>query len=328
LRRAQVEPHAGRLVNRWNWKKCRVVRKSVMHWLCALFLATSALTIASPAEEIRSAIPAGSWGDAFPITNSTLGAMVFTGTTSDRLLLYLTEPARKASPQQDFVSKSPAAAVVAAARQAGQEQRFSWLSPTVPPPPHLADVWVDWLDRDQPATEFSRTLDPEDGVVVTRFTRGSSGFTERVFVSEADDLTVIHLRTDKVGSLNFKIRLTRPPGVPSGEAAVENRRILTLRGKVSEATDSPDFEIRAWLFPMESEVTPGEKDISILGEGEALVLVATASGPSGSPSLAQIGSRLEKYGFSGTEHPDISLLWEGLLERHLKAHRALMAEKK
>jgi hypothetical protein len=294
-----------------------------MRWMCALILTTLTAFPAS-SEEIRNTAIAEKWLGAFPLANAHLGAMAFTGTASDRLMLFL--PASPSNKAAEFAAGTPAETVVLAARKAGQEQRFSWLAASAPKE-NLADVWLDWLDGDQPARDFSSMLAIADGVVTTKFTRGTSGLTGRVFISEADDLTVIHLRADKPGALNFKVRLERKT-LPAATPRVEDRRILILHGKTGPAEDTPAFEVRAWVFPMESEVTPAEKDISVLGEGEALILIATAAGPENSPALSQIGSRMQKYGFGGEEHPDISLLWEGLLERHLKAHRALMAEKK
>ncbi|MDB6077007.1 MAG: glycoside hydrolase family 95 protein [Akkermansiaceae bacterium] len=296
-----------------------------MHRLCALLLAASAFPPLA-AEEIRSTSVAEKWQDGFPVAGPHLGLMTLTGTTSDRLMLFSPAATPPSGDGGIFSAESPSFAVLAAARKAGAEKRFGWLTPS-DPPRDLAEIRVDWLDGEQPFKDFSRTLDPAQGVVTTRFTRGTSELIGKVFISEADDLTVIHLRADKPGSLSFKIRLERP-GRPEATMEVKDRRVLILRGKTNEAADAPSFEVRAWVFPMESEVTPAEKDISVLGEGEALVLIATAVGKEGSPALTEIGTRLQKYGFGGTEHPDISELWDGLLERHLKAHRAAMAEKR
>jgi hypothetical protein len=70
---------------------------------------------------------------------------------------------------------------------------------------------------------------------------------------------------------------------------------------------------------MESEVTPGEGEITVHGEGEALILVAATSDPA---KIAQLPDRMKALGFGGKEHPDIQAIWTGLLERQKKASAA------
>ena len=66
---------------------------------------------------------------------------------------------------------------------------------------------------------------------------------------------------------------------------------------------------------MESEVTPGESEITVRGEGEALILVAATSDPERLPALPE---RMKALGFGGPEHPDVFAVWNGLLERQRK----------
>jgi hypothetical protein len=70
---------------------------------------------------------------------------------------------------------------------------------------------------------------------------------------------------------------------------------------------------------MESEVTPGDGEITVHGEGEALILVAATSDPA---KVAQLPDRMKTLGFGGKEHPDIQAIWTGLLERQKKSAAA------
>ncbi|WP_035601065.1 glycoside hydrolase N-terminal domain-containing protein [Haloferula sp. BvORR071] len=192
-------------------------------------------------------------------------------------------------------------------------------TPQVPGNAICGPAWfhfsLDWLaENEGPVTNYKRTLNLEDGTVVTTFNRGGAGFTWTVFATGEDGLIVTHLRTDKPGSLHF--RVTLPTELPA-TLKVEDRRILTLNGK----SGGKPFAARAWVYPMESEVTPGEKEITVRGEGEALILLAATRDPD---KIATLPDRLKPLGFGGDDHPDVFQVWNGLLERHLAAHRKAM----
>ena len=163
----------------------------------------------------------------------------------------------------------------------------------------LGEFRFEWLDAARPVTGYRRQLDLATGIATATFKRNTAGFTATTFVSRPDDLLVLHLRTDKPGFLSFRVRLTRGDAKP----AIEDRRILVLP------------QARAWVYPMESEVTPGDGEITVHGEGEALLLVAATSDPT---KIAQLPDRMKALGFGGKEHPDIHAIWTGLLERQKK----------
>ena len=167
----------------------------------------------------------------------------------------------------------------------------------------LGGFHFEWLEATGPVTHYRRELDLATGIATVTFNRNTAGFTATTFVSRPDDLLVLHLRTDKPGFLSFRVRLT----IADAKPAIEDRRILVLP------------QARAWVYPMESEVTPGEGEITVHGEGEALILVAATSDPA---KIAQLPNRMKALGFGGKEHPDIQAIWTGLLERQKKASAA------
>ncbi len=168
---------------------------------------------------------------------------------------------------------------------------------------------LDWLDDKAPAINYQRELKFADGTSVVTFQRDGAGFTWTTFISKPDDLLVLHLRTDKPGALNFRVELAAKTQDDKGQdAKVEDRRILALQNK--------DLAARAWVYPMESEVTPGENEITVRGEGEALVLLAATTD---APKIARLPERVKTL--VGEGHPDTFALWTGLLERHRMAYR-------
>lgn len=191
-------------------------------------------------------------------------------------------------------------------------------TPQVPGNALTGPAWItfslDWLAKDAKVTNYQRTLNLQDGTVVTTFNRGGVGFTWTVFATDEQDLIVTHLRADKPGALNFRVSLSSES---PAKARVEDRRILIFEGK----SEGKPFAARAWVFPMESEVTPGDKEITVRGEGEALILLAATRDPE---QIAKLQDRIKPLGFGGDDHPDIFQVWTNLLEHHTAAHRKAM----
>ena len=212
---------------------------------------------------------------AFPISNGQLGTLV-PGSTGNEFLPLLEAP------------NSPAAAADPAKPGTGFTGKL------------LGEFRFEWLDAAGPVTHYRRQLELATGIATTSFNRNTAGFTATTFVSRPDDLLVLHLRTDKPGSLSFRVRLAQGDAKP----AIEDRRVLVLP------------QARAWVYPMESEVTPGHGEITVHGEGEALILVAATSAPE---KVARLPDRMKALGFGGKEHPDIQAIWTGLLERQKKS---------
>jgi hypothetical protein len=231
------------------------------------------------AEELTFPSPAASTEQAFPLGNGALFTRLSGAMKREAFPLWTS--LEKATPPAD--PKRPGLGFAGITR---------------------AELAFEWLDAAGEATAYQRRLDLNDGVAVVSFQRGAAGFTWTTFISKPDDLMVLHLRTDKPGALAFRVQLQ----AMSGKAKVEDRRMLVLQDK--------DFAARAWVYPMESEVTPGESEITVRGEGEALVLLAATTDATKIPHLPD---RIKAL--ADADHPDTFALWTGLLERHRKAHR-------
>jgi len=237
------------------------------------FIAVLLLTLAlARGGELAFPAPAATPDLAFPLSNGKLGTLV-SGSTGTEILPLLATP------------KSPAADPARPGASFTGEL--------------LAELRFEWLDAAGPVTDYRRQLDLATGIATTTFKRNTAGFTATTFVSRADDLLVLHLRSDKPGFLSFRVRLAHGETKP----AIEDRRVLVLPNA------------RVWVHPMESEVSPGDGEITVRGEGEALILLAATSDPA---QIAQLPDRMKALGFGGKEHPDLQAVWTGLLERHKK----------
>lgn len=253
-----------------------------------LLLASTCLCNVAWTQEISFKQPAEACEKAFPIGNGLLRARVKGRTGIEPMAIFPQGGRHPATPQV------PGNAITGPA----------WF--------HFSLEWL--TDKDAKVTNYQRTLNLQDGTSVTTFNRGGAGFTWTVFATQEEGLIVTHLRTDKPGSLNFRVSL---PTENPAKSHVEDRRILILEGKSA----GKPFAARAWVFPMESEVTPGDKEITVRGEGEALILLAATRDPE---QISKLPERLKPLGFGGDDHPDVFQVWNGLLERHLAAHRKSM----
>ena len=216
----------------------------------------------------------------------------------------IAHPSPAASPEHAFTLLGKNLAT----RSAGKtdHESFPLFFRDLPSDAALAKFHFEWLDTAEPVREYQRRFDPRSGIATTRFERSSAGFTATSFISHDTDLFVLHLRTDKPGQLSFRTRLSS--GDAQGE--VEDRRILKLP------------KARAWIFPMESEVSPGEHEISVHGEGEALILVAATNHPKQLPISK---GHLATLGFGNAGIPDLHAVWTRLLARQESTRHAAPA---
>lgn len=259
-----------------------------MRWPLLLLASAGFCSVAGAQQEISFKQPAEVCEKAFPIGNGLLRARVKGRTGIEPMAIFPRGGRHPATPQV------PGNAITGPA----------WF--------HFS---LEWLEtKGAKVTDYQRTLNLQDGTVVTTFQRGGAGFTWTVFATAEEGLIVTHLRTDKPGSLDFRVSL---PTEHPAKSRVEDRRILILEGKSA----GKPFAARAWVFPMESEVTPGEQEITVRGEGEALILLAATRDPE---QISKLPDRLKPLGFGGDEHPDIFQVWTGLLERHIATHRKAM----
>lgn len=316
-----------------------------------LFIIATACAAANPLE-LWYRQPAGKWEEALPVGNGRMGAMVFGDPKTERLQLNESTMWAKA-PGDDLVAKGTpqdlkelrelifSGKVHEADRKVVDAFSIGEIKLSHQT---LGDLWIDWLDGDQPVTDYRRSLDLRDGVAVTSWKRGGAGITQTVLASYPDDLILVHLRADKPGALSFRVRLDRPAdqGQPTAKTTLGERGELILQGKVTQREGAvtrpiPDmggvaFEARAWVLPFESEVKPDGAAMVVQGEGEALIVLAAGTDYSDSPSskvdrlkaVAGAMARLaEKYD-GRDEHPDFTRIWARALEAQQKDHRALM----
>lgn len=165
--------------------------------------------------------------------------------------------------------------------------------------PRIAGLSLRSLNH-QGVTHYRRSLDRASGIAISSFERNGARVTQQVFLSRAEKLLVVHLHSDKPGTLSYEMALELPHG---RKACVRDRRELASPG------------VRAWVLPFESDVETTDQGLAVRGEGELMILLATGS-------RLELDGRMPALGlkYDGRERfPDLAKVWAGLLRAQQSA---------
>lgn len=161
--------------------------------------------------------PAQDWDQALPVGNGRLGAMVFGGTSKERLQLNedtfwsgrphdYTNP--EAKPHLDEVRKLIFAGRYAEA-QGFVEAHLLGVPKCQQAYQTLGDVYLTFPGHDQ-AEDYCRKLSLETAIATTRYCISGVTFTREVFSSVPDQAIFVHVTADKPASLNLVIGMDSP----------------------------------------------------------------------------------------------------------------------
>jgi len=162
--------------------------------------------------------PAQNWNDALPVGNGRLGAMIFGGVEKEHLeineaTVWTGEPRWDANPealkslpkvrQLLFEGKYKEAELLAQKSILGQKPRNPAATYQA-----LGDIYIDF--GPQPGiTNYQRELNIEEAVARVSYTANQVNYFREFFSSSPDQALVIRLTSDKTGSINFTLHLSR-----------------------------------------------------------------------------------------------------------------------
>ena len=180
--------------------------------------------------------PAKKWEtEALPVGNGRLAAMVFGGVNNERIQFneetvwdgvptdYTNPQALEALPEVQrllFEGENGKSVAIANKKMLGDPQRVKSYQT-------LADLLLDF-DNAEKVSNYRRDLDLTTAINRTQFTIDGVEYMREVFVSEPDQVIVVHLKANKPESVNFTARLARANATI--ESTSDNR--LVLRGKL------------------------------------------------------------------------------------------------
>ncbi len=202
--------------------------------------------------------PAANWNAALPVGNGRLGAMIFGGIEHERIQLNeeslwdgfaqdrhnpKAKTALSEVRQRIFAGKHKEAEALCKDALLGVPERIlSYQS--------LGDLFIEQV-LPGPSKNYRRALDLDAAVASTAFTAKSTRFTREVFSSAPDNVIIVRFHTDRPGSLNLKIRLTRgeagdvtKPAYAANqslEVKAVGRDSLALRGQIERGGKGMHF---------------------------------------------------------------------------------------
>ena len=190
--------------------------------------------------------PAQRWGDALPVGNGRLGAMVYGGVAKEHI--QLNEDTIWNGKKQNRINPEALKALPDVRRllfegkprevEALEDKKMMGIPNRQPPYQPLGDLNIDFSGQDN-AVDYRRELNLATGIVSVSYRVGDATFTREVFSSVPDQVLVVHIASDKPGRLSFHSTLTRSQDSQTTPAAPDR---LTMQG---EAIAHTSF----WITP-------------------------------------------------------------------------------
>lgn len=255
-----------------------------------IYIFTLILCACTPAAEPESDLklwydePAGHWVEALPVGNGRLGAMVFGGTSYERIQLneetvWAGQPNSNANPDIE-----PGA--LEEIRQLIFQGRYRAAQDMVDrkiffPTNHgmsyqtVGDLLFDFPGHEE-YTGYRRELDIANALSSVSYEVDGVRYVREVFASLADDVIVVRLTSSEKKSLTFETYFATPQ---NAEYSIENGE-LVLRGVTSSQEGLEGkvrFTARARVCPSGGEVHASGNRISVVNADEVLIFLDIAT---------------------------------------------------
>lgn len=173
------------------------------------------------------------------------------------------------------------------------------------------NLTIDWLAGDGQPSKESHEIHLKDGRIRNTYRIRSTTIIRDLLVAD-DGTAFIHFHADQPGALSFKVSLSASTPF---ETKIEDRRQIILTP--ADPVASPRSHL--WVIPFESDVATEGTSISVRGEGEALIIWNFAPGKTAAATLAGTVEALGKIYDPGDIPANPSLIWNGVLEKHVKS---------
>jgi alpha-L-fucosidase 2 len=201
--------------------------------------------------------PAEQWVDALPLGNGRLAAMVFGGTTQEKLSLN-EDTLTSGEPPSDLrtldITKDfdHVTALIRAGKNADADAYVTkhWLGRNQPCYQPLGDLLIDF-PAEGAISGYRRWLDLATAVSGVRYRRDGVEFTRESFISHPDQVIAMKLRANQRGALAFKVSYVSPH--PTAQSTATARELL-LRGRLPGYVGRRDLKLveqwgDQWKYP-------------------------------------------------------------------------------
>jgi alpha-L-fucosidase 2 len=270
--------------------------------------------------------PAAEWVQALPVGNGRLGAMIFGGTSVERLQLnedtlwsggpYEANNAqsREALPEIRrliFAGRHKEASDLAASTMLGQPIRQMPYQP-------LGDLMLTFPEISGEFEDYQRSLNLDEAVARTRFTSNDIEYTREIFASPVDQVIVVKLASSERRKLAFNVTLNTPH--KAKVTTTDNTLIVRgVNGEANGIAGALKFEARAIVLAKGGSAADQEGMISVRNADSAILLIAAATSfksykdVSGNPT-----SIVQRQLTAARAKP-----YERLFQSHIAEHRRL-----
>jgi alpha-L-fucosidase 2 len=246
--------------------------------------------------------PANGWGNALPLGNGRLGAMVFGGTSQERIGLNedtlwsggpyepsteVSQATRDQIKNLMFAGKFRDAQNLSGKLQATPDSQASYQT--------IGEIQFAFPGHEK-VNNYRRQLDLDTAIATVTYSVGGVNYRREVFVTPVDQVVVVRLTADKPGRITFSTSYTSP--LQSQVTAVGNTLRLTgsngdmvNRGKLL-VKGALTFESRARVVASGGQITSSDGRVLVAGADSATVLIASATSykrfddVSGDPAIA------------------------------------------
>ncbi|MCF7675873.1 MAG: glycoside hydrolase family 95 protein [Akkermansiaceae bacterium] len=266
---------------------------------------------------------ATAWDQALPVGNGRLGAMVFGGTTTEKIqfnehTIWTGKPHNYAHPgavkvlpelrELLWAGKQREAENLATKEFMSQPLRQRAYQP-------CGDLLIETETSTGPATDHSRWLDLDSGLAITEWTVGEITHRRETFASHPANIIVSRLSANRPGSATATIRLTSPHKDHALTTAGGNTLVLT--GKVQ--ADGVAFEARALVSPAGGTIVAENNSITIRNADSIEIRLTVATNVANWRSLTADPAKQARETLART----ISSDYATLLKSHLADHQSL-----
>lgn len=261
--------------------KAKLFLFAVVAWLGAAVLAHAAEPLTLWYRQ-----PAKTWVEALPVGNGRLGAMVFGGTTEERIqfneaTLWVGEPRDYSHPgASNHLATIRQLLFDGKQKEAERLAMKEFMSVPIRQMPYqpFADLRLQFPGHEN-ASDYRRELSLDDAVVRTSYRVGAIRYERETFASAPDQVLVTRITSGLDGQLSFSVTFDCPHW--SATAGSGNNELI-LTGKMpgsynNEPIENPlRFEARLVVRAEGGKVTCAEGRITVTG-ADAATLVLTAA---------------------------------------------------
>jgi len=232
------------------------------------------------------------WLKALPIGNGRLGAMVFGGVAGERIQLNEKSLWSGGPSDNDNPEAKAALPEIRSLLFAGRYREATALTlrtqvcrgagsghgngANVPFGCYqtLGDLWLDF-GREAAYDDYVRELDLERGIVRVTYRQDGIRFTREAFASHPDGALVVHVRSDRKGTVRFSARLTRPERFRTRAAQGD----LLMEGVLDDGRGGAGMRYAARLRAVAKggRTTLTDSSLEVGGADEATLLLTAAT---------------------------------------------------